>query len=85
MCVQVRFVGTASGEVLAPEQLFDPRSTDLAALLDGATLFPGAAFASRPEVQRHPTIIYPLKACIKTHTYEHPTYARLPHIHTSRP
>ena len=44
-------MGTPGGDVLAPGQLFDPRNGELAALLDGASLFPGPAFASRPEVR----------------------------------
>lgn len=47
---QVRFVGTPGGDALAPDQLFDPRNDELAGLLDGASLFPGPAFASCPEV-----------------------------------
>ncbi len=46
----MRFVGTPGGDALAPDQLFDPRNDELAGLLDGASLFPGPAFASCPEV-----------------------------------
>lgn len=39
-------MSTASGALLPPCQLFDPRNGELAALLDGASAFPGPVFSS---------------------------------------
>jgi len=50
--VQVAFVSTAYGALLAPRQLFDPRNGELAALLDAGKLFPGPVFASDNQVRK---------------------------------
>ncbi len=49
-CTQAPFVSTPSGMLAAPTQLFDPRNAELAALLDGASSFPGPVFASDGQV-----------------------------------
>lgn len=50
LTVQVAFVPTGSAALVAPANLYDPRNTELLALLDKDTSFPTGPFAETQQV-----------------------------------